>query len=94
MHPVQFKNVANGTIFAGMISGTYDQTNGPVVKPKIMKNMQKRTMINVIAGLQLLNKKSTPSKTSIVPNPQLPIRIRGRLPHFDRAKTAVKVAKF
>lgn len=32
-HPNQFINVAGGTHLAGMISGTYSQTTGPIVKP-------------------------------------------------------------
>ena len=32
-HPNQFMNVATGTIFAGIISGTYNHTTGPTVKP-------------------------------------------------------------
>ena len=32
-HPNQFMNVAGGTKLAGMISGTYSQTAGPIVTP-------------------------------------------------------------
>lgn len=34
--PNQFMNVANGTIFEGIISGTYSQTTGPIVNPYII----------------------------------------------------------
>lgn len=32
-HPIQFIAVAGGTKYAGIISGTYSQTIGPIVNP-------------------------------------------------------------
>ena len=33
LQPSQFMKVAGGTYLAGMISGTYNQTTGPMVSP-------------------------------------------------------------
>jgi hypothetical protein len=35
-HPSQFRTVAKGTTLAGIISGTYIQTTGPIVVLKIV----------------------------------------------------------
>ncbi len=36
--PTQFINVARGTISGATISGTYNQTTGPIVNPNMMVN--------------------------------------------------------
>jgi len=79
--PSQFIIVANGTIFAGIIYGTYNQVTGPTVSPKMNKNNIKSTKTNIPEGYQSLNTNSIPIAISINAKLKLPKRVMILLPN-------------
>ena len=77
----QFIIVANGTIFAGIISGTYSLIGGRN-NPKTKKKEIMRINTIIPAGGQSGNMKSIPRSKLMIVKSTFPVRMRGFLPYF------------
>lgn len=80
-HPNQFNVVANGTTLAGIISGTYIHTTGPIVVLNIViYNISIPNTIQNAPGNLDINTNNIPNTISHIPNPKFPVNIIVFLP--------------
>ena len=90
----QFKVVANGTILAGMIYGTYIQTVGPRLKLYvIMYRINITKTIQNITGNSFMNMNNTPTIMLIMARVKLPETKIVFLPNDFKTKNEQKVNK-
>lgn len=92
VQPIHFIIVAKGTIFAGMISGTYIHTEEPIEIPQINMQTMSKAKMKYPEPTQPENINNIPITISTFANPTLPNKLIGFLPNFYKLHIAPIVA--